>query len=61
MHGMVSMTSHSTAFFSNTLSTVSTLFTVFVAFLRNVPFKRCMSSLLIASSFLLPSAGKRCI
>jgi hypothetical protein len=61
VHGMVSMTSHSTAFFSSTLSTVNTLFTVFVALPRSVPFRRWTSSFLIASSFREPSAGMRCM
>ena len=52
MHGMRSITSHSTAFFSSTLSTVRMLLTVFGASCSSGAFSRCTSSLLIASSLL---------
>ena len=60
VHGSRSITSHSTAFFSSTLNTVSTLLTVFGALFRSRCFSRCTSSFVIASSRFAPSAGTRC-
>ena len=59
MHGIRSMTSHSTAFFSSTLSTARTLFTVLGDLNSSCAFNRCTSSLLIASSRFRPNAGIR--
>jgi hypothetical protein len=54
------MTSHSTAFFRSTFSTVSTLLTVFGARFVRRRFTRCTSSFVIASSRFDPSSGIRC-
>ena len=61
VQGSRSITSHSTAVFSSTFSTVSTLFTVFAAFVPRWCLRRCTSSFVIASSFLLPRCGIRCV
>ena len=59
-HGSRSSSSHSTAFFSNVLKTVSTLLTVFGARSASASFSRCTYSFVIASRRFEPSVGTRC-
>ena len=56
VQGSRSITFHSTAALSKPLNTVRTLLTVFGAFAFRAVFRRCTSSLVIASSRLDPSS-----
>jgi hypothetical protein len=60
VHGTRSITFHSTAVRSITLSTVNTLLTVFGDLATIADFSCCTSSVVIAWSCLSPNRGNRC-
>ena len=60
VHGSLSSSPHSTAFFNSVLNTVSTLLTVFGARCASASFSFCTCSFVIASRRFAPSAGTRC-